>query len=78
MFVQITSIDAMEFGKATTLECNAITVRGITSRVDTIWTIEFRTVRRVEGVTASTANNSTVYTDQFITPLLSANDDGRV
>ena len=35
-------------------------------------------MRRVEGVTASTVNNSVVYSDQFITPPLSANDDGRV
>ena len=68
----------MEFGRATTLECNAIAVRGITSRVDIIWTTGFRTVRRVAGVTASTVNNSVVYGDQFITPPLSANDDGRV
>ena len=68
----------MEFGRTASLECNAIAIRGITSRVDIIWTIEFRTVRRVEGVTASTVNNSVVYSDQFITPPLTANDDGRV
>ena len=76
--VQVTSVDAVEFGRTTTLECNAITVRGITSRVDIIWTTGFRTVRRVEGVIASIVNNSVVYSDQFITPPLSANDDGRV
>ena len=70
----------MEFGRAATLECNAIAVRGITSRVDIIWTTGFRTVRRVEGVTASIANSSQsiLYTDQFITPPLSTNDDGIV
>ena len=76
--IQVTSVDTVEFGRATTLECNAIAVRGITSRVDIIWTTGFRTVRRVEGITASTVNNSVVYSDQFITPPLSANDDGRV
>ena len=32
----------------------------------------------MEDVTANVANNSVVYTDQFITPPLNANDDGRV
>ena len=32
--VEVTSIDAVEFGQATTLECNVIAARGITSRVD--------------------------------------------
>ena len=76
--IQVTSIDTVEFGRATTLECNAIAVRGITSRVDVIWTTGFRTVRRVDNLTASTVNNSVVYSDQFITPPLSANDNGRV
>ena len=68
----------MEFGRTASLECNAIAVRGITSRVDIIWTTGFRTVRRVDNLTASILNNSVVYSDQFITPPLSANDNGRV
>ena len=62
----------------TTLECSAIAVRGITSRVDIIWTTGFRTVRRVEDITASIVNNSAIYTDQLVTPPLSVNDNGRV
>ena len=62
----------------TTLECSAVAVRGITSRVDIIWTTGFRTVRRVEGITATIMNNSAIYTDQLVTPPLSVNDNGRV
>ena len=76
--VQVTSIDALEFGDVTTLECSAIAVRGITSRVDIIWTTGFRTVRRVEDITATILNNSAVYADQLVTPPLSVNDNGRV
>ena len=76
--VQVTSVDTMEFGETTTLECNVIAVRGISSRVDIIWTTGFTTVRRVNGVTASIVSNSAVYTDQFVTPPLSVNDSGRV
>ena len=76
--VQVTSVDTLEFGDVATLECSAIAVRGITSRVDIIWTAGFRTVRRVEGITASIVNNSAIYTDQLVTPPLNGNDNGRV
>jgi len=83
--VQVTSVDTLEFGEVTTLECNVAAVRGITSRVDIIWTSRFTTVRRVNGVTASIVNNSAsignnsaVYTDRFITAPLSVSDNGRV
>ena len=78
--VEVTSIDAVEYGQPTTLECNVIAVRGMTSIVDIIWVTGFNytIVRRVDGVTANIVNNSAVYTDQFTTPPLSVNDNGRV
>ena len=53
-------------------------MRGITSRVDIIWSTGNITVKRVDGVTANIVNSSAVYTDQLITPPLSFNDSGRV
>ena len=80
--VEVTSIDTVEYGKATTLECNAIAVRGITSSVNiqwiTVYNYNYTTVRRVDNVTANIVNNSAVYTDQLVTPPLSVNDNGRV
>ena len=80
--VEVTSIDEVEFGKATTLECNVIAARGITSRVDIVWLIfteyNYTIVRTVEDVTANIVDNSAVYTDQLVTPPLSVNDSGRV
>ena len=80
--VEVTSIDTVEYGKATTLQCNAIAVKGITSRVDIFWIIyniyNYTIVRRVDNVTANIVNNSAVYTDQLVTPPLNANDNGRV
>ena len=76
--VEVASIDTVEYGKSTALECNAIAVRGITSRVDIIWmTGYFTVVKRRVDVTASIVDNSAVYTDQLVTPPLSANDSGR-
>ena len=80
--VEVTSIDTVEYGQATTLECNAIAVRGITSGVDISWIrvngYNYTTVRTVENVTANVVNNSAVYTDQLVTPPLSVNDRGAV
>ena len=80
--VEVTSIDAVEFGKAATLECNVIAARGITSRVDIVWLIftgyNYTIVRAVEDVIANIVDNSAVYTDQLVTPPLSVNDSGRV
>ena len=76
--VEVTSIDTVEIGKAATLECNVIAVRGITSRVDIIWMTGFSTVRRLNDVKANIINNSAVYNDYLVTPPLSVNDSDRV
>ena len=78
--VEVTNIDIVEFGQATTLECNVTAVRGITSRVDIIWRngLNSTIVKTVENVTANIVNNLAVYTDQLVTPPLSVNDSGRV
>ena len=80
--MEVTNIDTVEFGKATTLECNVIAVRGITSSVNIGWLIStgynYSIVRTVEDVTANIVNNSAVYTDQLVTSPLSVNDSGRV
>ena len=80
--VEVTSIDAVEYGKTTTLECNAIAVRGITSSVNIQWitvnNYNYTIVRLVDNVTANIVGNTAVYTDQLITPPLNANDNGRV
>ena len=83
--VEVISIDAVELGKATTLECNVTAVRGITSRVDIIWRIGSNStianstiVKTVENVTVNIVNNSAVYTNQLVTTPLSVNDNGIV
>ena len=57
-------------------------MRGITSSVNiqwiTVYNYSYTIVRRVDNVTASLINDSVVYTDQFVTPPISVNDNGRV
>ena len=68
----------MEFGKAATLECNYITVKGITSRVDIVWSTGYSVVRKLNDVTGNSISNSIVYNDYLVTPPLSVGDSGIV
>ena len=52
-----------------------ITMRGITSRVDIIWSVDGTEFERLEGVTVS--DNSIVYTYTYNISQLSTSDDGR-
>ena len=66
-------------GQSLTLECNGTVVRGITSRVDIVWSSNGVELRRIMGATPnSTSDNSEVYEDAYDIPLLSTSDDGRV
>ena len=57
------------------LECNVTFVRGITSTVDVIWTTGDTQVRRVNYVTDSNTNSSSVY-DSFVIPSLNISQIG--
>ena len=78
--IEVNSIDAVEFGKPATLQCNVIAMREIArSRVDIIWMTQFSTVkRRINDVKANIISNSTVYNDYLVTTPLSVNDNSRV
>ena len=67
-------------GQSLTLECSVTTVRGITSRVDIVWSSDDGSVvQTVYGNNASLiSSNSTIYTSTYTIPLLSTADDGRV
>ena len=59
--------------------CNFTTVRGITSRVDVVWSSDGEELLRIERVNVSlTLVTSAVYVATCTVPLLSTTDDGRV
>jgi len=76
--VSITSLNTQTVGQSLTLQCSATTVRGITSRVDIVWSSNGTVLERMDGTTATTMGNSLVYTDSYTISQLNANDDGRV
>ena len=65
-------------GQSLTLQCEVTTVRGITSRVDIVWSSDGTVSRRVNDVSSTTMDNSLVYTDNYTISQLSTSDDDRV
>ena len=65
-------------GQSLTLQCEVTTVRGITSRVDIVWSSGGTVLRRMNDTTATTINNSLVYTDSYTISQLSTTDESRV
>ena len=66
-------------GQSLTLESSITTVRGITSRVDIVWSSDDVPSETIMGATPNTTNdNSEVYEYTYHIPLLSTSHDGRV
>ena len=65
-------------GQSLTLESTITTVRGITSRVDIVWSSNGLMRKTIEGFNhTSTSNNSVIYTDIYTIPQLNTSDEGR-
>ena len=74
----MTALNDQTVGQSLTLLCEVTIVRGITSRVDIVWSSNGIVLRRINGIIATTMNNSLVYTDSYNISQLSTTDDGRV
>ena len=64
-------------GQSVALDCSAVTVKGITSRVDIAW-YSVGQVRRVNNVTVNIINDTAVYRDSFKISSLTSKHDNRV
>ena len=65
--------------KPLTLDCNITTVRGITSRVDIVWSSNGLELRKIEGTESNlTQDNSVLYMDSYTIPQLGTVDEGRI
>ena len=74
----VTAPNTQTVGQSLTLQCEVTTVRGITSRVDIVWSSNGRTLRRMNNVSSTAMSSSLVYTHSYTISQLSTNDDGRV
>ena len=76
--VSVTSPNNQTVGQPLILQCEVTTVRGITSRVDIVWSSNDTELQRMDNVVLSPINDSLVYMDTYNNPLLNTTDDGRV
>ena len=77
--MEIIALNNQTVGQSLTLESTITTVRGITSRVDIVWSSNGVELRRINNTNTSlTINGSELYIDTFNVTLLSTSDDGRV
>ena len=74
----MTAPNIQTVGQSLTLQCEVTTVRGISSRVDIVWSSDGTVLRRINDTTATAMDNSLVYTDSYTILPLSTTDDGRV
>ena len=65
-------------GQSLTLQCEVTTVRGITSRVDIVWSSGGMELERMNDVSSTTMGNSLMYTHFYTISKLTTTDDGRV
>ena len=64
-------------GGPLTLRCDVTAVRGITSRVDIIWSSGGRELNRTNDTPPTILDSSLEYTDTYTISLLSTDDEGR-
>ena len=75
--VAVTPTTGHILGQSLTLQCKVTTVRGITSRVDIVWS-DGTLLQRTNNVSSTMMSDSLVYTDSYNISLLSTEDEGRV
>ena len=75
--VTATAPNTQIVGQLLTLECSVRAVRGITSRVNIIWSRSGVVLNQTNDILPSTTDSLLMYTDTYTISLLSTDDDGR-
>ena len=73
----MTALNTLIVGQSVTLQCKVTTVRGITSRVDIVWSSNGIELERMNNVSSNTMNSLLVYTDYYTISQLSTTDDDK-
>ena len=76
--MNVTALTAQTVGQSLTLQCEVTAVRGITSRVDIVWSSGGTELQRMNDVSSTTMGNSLVYTNSYIIMPLSTTNEGSV
>ena len=73
----VTAPNTQLVGQSLTLQCDVTTVRGITSRVDIVWSSGSVELDRANNLAAAIVNDTVMYSDSYTTGPLNSNDNGR-
>jgi len=76
--VSVTALNTQTVGQSLTLECSVTTVRGITSRVDIIWSRNDEEFNRTNNISSTMIDTSLIYTDTYTIQLLNTDDEDAV
>lgn len=77
--ISIDAANTQTVGESLTLKCSVTTVRGITSRVDIVWSSNGSILNGTEGVIVnSTTDKSMLFVDYYTISKLRTADKGRV
>ena len=76
--ISVNVLNNQTVGQSLTLECNVTTVRGITSRVDIVWSGNGSEINTTRGVNVSLVrDNSISFRDLYTIPQLSTTDENK-
>ena len=74
----MTALGNQTVGQSLTLQCEVTAVRGISSRVDIVWSSGGMEIERMDNVNAATVGNLSVYRGFFNISILNTTDNNRV
>ena len=74
----MTALSDQTVGQSLMLQCKVTTVRGITSRVDIVWSSDGTVLRRINDITATTMGNSSVFRESYMISMLTTSYDQRL
>ena len=74
--IHITAPNTQIVGQSLTLECSVTTVRGITSRVDIVWSSNGIELKKGHFID-STTNTSVIYIDTYTITQLNTTNEGQ-
>ena len=75
--VTVTAPSTQRVGQPLTLTCNATTVRGITSRVDIVWSRGTNITKTIENIAPTAIRSLRKYIDTYTISTLRIDDDDR-
>ena len=73
----VTAPNTQTVGQPLTLQCDVNTVRGITSRVEIVWSNDITLLQMTNSTPSSMTDDSLIHRNSYTIDILSTDDEGR-